>query len=147
MNFRRERNSMAFYIVFGSVKRPVGFMGDTALDWGQPPIGVYSADSPEDACQTAARDHGQMATYFAVEGTPWGVDMVDAPAKQLGRTQNSNDRLADVLDRMQTEHEQKIKQLEAGLRDDPSARLAAAEAKTRQMERDAGIEQPDSEEY
>ena len=96
---------MPFYLVFGSIKRPVDFLGGKALDWGQPPIGVYQADTAEQACMAAASDNGQMATYFAVEGTPWGVDLIDVPARQLGRSKSGtdalNDRIGQVLDRME----------------------------------------------
>lgn len=111
---------MAFYIVFGSQKRPTDFMGGKALDWGQPPIGVYSADSAEKACQAAAKDHGQMATYFAVEGTPWGIDMMEAPATQLGRTDSPMDRMAKHLDRIEELDRQRA-QLEAAKVDAPDA--------------------------
>lgn len=104
-----------FYLVFGSTKRPVGFMGEQALDWGQPPIGVYSAESAEEACQSAAKDNGTMATYAAVPCVPWGVDLYDAPAKQLGRTGNTQDRLAEVLERMEDDHKRRLAELSAGL--------------------------------
>lgn len=138
-----------FYIVFGSTRRPADFFGGKVLDWSQPPIGVYQAGSPEEACQAAAKDHGQMATYFAVGGTPWGVDMMEAPAQQLGRTENSQDRLNRILDRMeqndklieQLQHQRQIEQ-----EHEPTSaelaraeRIAAAEARSAEMEREAGI--------
>ena len=101
-----------FYLVFGSLKRPRGFMGGTFLDWSQPPIGVYQATTAEEACQAAAKDHGQMATYFAVAGTPWGIDMMEAPARQLGRSANAEERMAQILDKMD-ENNQRIQELEA----------------------------------
>lgn len=133
-----------FYIVFGSIKRPSDFFGGRTLDWSQPPIGVYQANSPEDACQAATKDHGQMATYFAVPGVPWGVDMVDAPAKQLGRSGGVQDRLDAVLTRME-DNDKIIKQLEQRSKRSkreltPSERVAAAEAISRQMEREAGLD-------
>lgn len=103
---------MNYYIVFGSIKRPADFMGGKRLDWSNPPVGVYEAETAADACQAAASDEGQMATYFAVEGTPWGVDLLDVPARQLGRTANANDRIAEHLDRIERLDEQR-RELEA----------------------------------
>lgn len=105
---------MNWYLVFGSTKRPANFVGGRKLDWGQPPIGVYQAETPEIACQAAAQDHGSVATMFAVEGTPWGLDMMDrAPAAQLGNTGNILDRMKSHLDRID-EIEAQRQQLEAG---------------------------------
>lgn len=103
---------MGFYLVFGSVKRPSDYMGGKHLDWGQPPIGVYEADDAALACQSAARDNGQMATYFAIEGTPWGVDLLPTPAHQLGRSDSPMERMAAHLDRLEELDEQR-RQLEA----------------------------------
>lgn len=134
-----------FYIVFGSIKRPADFFGGKALDWSQPPIGVYQAQTPEDACQAAARDHGQMATYFAVGGTPWGVDMIEAPAQQLGRTENSQDRMSRILDRMEKNDALIAELKKQGPRElTPAERVAAAEARSAEMEREVGI---DDDEY
>lgn len=135
-----------FYIVFGSIKRPSDFFGGKALDWSQPPIGVYQADAPEQACQAAARDHGQMATYFAVGGTPWGVDMMEAPAQQLGRTENSQDRLNRILDRMDA-NDRLVEELKKqGPRElTPAERVAAAEARSAEMEREVGIGDDDDD--
>ena len=135
-----------FYIVFGSIKRPADFFGGKVLDWSQPPIGVYQAATPEQACQAAASDHGQMATYFAVGGTPWGVDMMETPARQLGRSENSQDRLNRILDRMD-KNDQLIEELKKQRPREltPAERVAAAEERSRQMEREAGLD--DGEEY
>lgn len=141
-----------FYIVFGSIRRPTDFLGGKALDWSQPPIGVYQAENAEQACIAAAKDNGTMATYFAVAGTPWGIDMVDAPARQLGKQESSQDRLARVLE-MQEErmaaNDRLIKQLEkAGHRElTPEERVAAAEAVSGVMERNAGLVDDDGEEH
>lgn len=131
----------SFYIVFGSIKRPADFFGGKVLDWSQPPIGVYQASTPEEACQAAARDHGQMATYFAVSGTPWGVDMMEAPARQLGRTENSQDRLNRILDRMDKNDELIEELKKQGHRQlTPAERVAVAEARSAEMEREAGLD-------
>lgn len=134
---------MSFYLVFGSIKRPIGFMGEKALDWGQPPIGVYNAPTPEVACQAAARDNGTMATYFAVEGTPWGVDLYEAPAKQLGRTEGPNERMSRILDRMEA-NDKLLAELTKGERDPKNLtreeRIALAEERSAEMEREAGLD-------
>lgn len=128
---------MNFYIVFGSTRRPTDFMGGKHLDWGQPPIGVYRAEDATDACIVAAKDYGQMATYFAVEGMPWGVDMAEASAQELGRTVNPNERLTEALNRAEKRVAETNKRAaELQTRKD---RLAAAEAKSAEMEREAGI--------
>lgn len=141
---------MAYYIVFGSVKRPADFVGGKRLDWGQPPVGVYEADSPSDACQAAASDQGMMSTYFAVEGYAWGVDLHTAPARQLGRVANPSERLADQLDRIERLEQQK-QELEARARIEAAERkrqptreerIAAAEAESARMEREAGLDEP-----
>lgn len=128
---------MSYYIVFGSIKRPADFMGGKRLDWNQPPVGVYEAATPQDACQAAASDQGQMATYIAVEGTPWGIDLMDAPARQLGKTLNANERMADHLDRIDRLEEQRRELEQRKTREE---RIRAAEAKSAEMEREAGIE-------
>ena len=144
---------MSYYIVFGSIKRPADFMGGKRLDWSNPPVGVYEAATPADACQAAASDQGQMATYFAVEGTPWGVDMVEAPARQLGRSASPQERMADHLDRIERldeqrrelEHRQLVEARQRAGRGphEPTReeRIAAAEAKSAQMEREAGLDE------
>lgn len=89
---------MTFFMVWGSDKRPAGFMGGTFLDWSQPPLGVYAGDTPEDACKAAASDRGSLSTFFAVEGFVWGLALMRADAKQLGKEgspiETLNDRLA-----------------------------------------------------
>lgn len=103
---------MKFYLVFGSKKRPADLIGGKKLDWGQPPVGIYYADDPDDACLAAAKEVGEMGTYFAVEGSPWGLDMVENPATVLlGHDDGPSARMARVLDRME-ETDRKIRELE-----------------------------------
>lgn len=104
---------MKYYLVFGSVKRPRGFMGGTFLDWGQPPIGVYSGETAKEACHAAAKDSGQMATYFAIEGYPWGIDLMDSSATQLGRSETADERMGRILDRMEA-NDAAIRELREG---------------------------------
>lgn len=88
---------MTFYMVWGSDKRPAGFMGGTFLDWSQPPLGVYAGETPEDACKAAAADRGSLSTFFAVEGFVWGLALMKAEAKQLGKEGSSIDTLNERL--------------------------------------------------
>jgi hypothetical protein len=99
------------YLVFGSSKRPL-MGGGGYLDWSAPPIGVYAAEGPEEACRSAAKDHGSMGTYFAVEGFPWGLELMDTPARQLGRTANVTERLSAHLDRMEELENERTRLLE-----------------------------------
>lgn len=92
---------MSFYLVFGSTKRPKGFMGGTYLDWGNPPIGVYEAATPEDACRQAAADSGTFGTYFAIDGFPWGIELMHSGARQLGRREPLEERLHAALDKLE----------------------------------------------
>lgn len=39
-------------------------------------VAVFHASSGEEACRAAAAKTKNLRTYFAVEGTPWGVDML-----------------------------------------------------------------------
>lgn len=76
---------MSFFIVFGSKKRPHGFTGGTYLDWVSGGIiGVYEADTPDDACTQAAKDSNDVGTFFAVEGTPFGTELIPDTARKLG---------------------------------------------------------------
>ena len=97
---------MNYYMVFGSIKRPLTG-GGSRLDWaidrqGYPagPIGVYQADSPQEACQAAAADVAGMGTFFAVEGTPWGLELMGQQAQQFGRQESALEKLTSRLDRM-----------------------------------------------
>ena len=73
-----------YYIVFArTVNQPVGgYPGQPQGPVGAPSYNMtvvptlFRAESPEKACQAAARKVGGMGTYFAVEGFPWGVDMM-----------------------------------------------------------------------
>lgn len=103
---------MRSYIVFGSVKRPQGFSGGSYLDWQEKPLGVYQADTGEEACQEAARDSNGMGTFIAVEGILWGVALMESGAKQFGKSENVLDRIASHMDRMAANQEH-IRELEA----------------------------------
>lgn len=90
---------MPTYIVFSSERRPRGG-GAYFLDWGQPPIGVFTADTPDLACQAAAKASGSVSTLFAVEGYAWGVALMGSAPAALG-AEGPNDRLTALLERME----------------------------------------------
>lgn len=46
-----------------------------SLVWENGAVGVFQATDATRACHAAARKHGRAGTYFAVEGTPWGLEM------------------------------------------------------------------------
>lgn len=89
---------MPHYLVFGSTKRPV-FGGGSFLDWSNPPIGVYAADDPDEACKAAAQDAGVMGTFIAVPGNVWGVELHEPVARKLGQKATAEERLANLLER------------------------------------------------
>lgn len=47
-------------------------------------IGVFNADTPEEACKAAATHTRSLGTFLAVEVVVWGVDMLQSNAKLLG---------------------------------------------------------------
>jgi hypothetical protein len=140
---------MNYYMVFGSTKRPLSF-GGSYLDWHDNAIGVYGADNAEDACKAAAADHGTFGTFFAIVGTVWGLEMLESPAKQLGRKGSPTERLNDHLEALSTieneiqrrEREQRehVAQLEKEVFDQSDDALqarideATAEMKRRKLE-------------
>lgn len=96
---------MNSYLVFGSTKRPV-FGGGHFLDWSEPPIGVYQADDPDEACKAAASDNGTMGTFVAVVCHVWGVEVMPSTARKLGQKATAEERLAAHLDRLAELNEQ-----------------------------------------
>lgn len=108
---------MNHYLVFGSRKFTNAFSGEKRLVWEPGPIGVYTADSPEQAFRAAAADSDSFGTFFVVEGTPHGVEVMDAGATQLGRSESANDRLSRILENME-QRQAKIDELTAGADDE-----------------------------
>lgn len=91
---------MAYYLVFGSVKRPL-MGGGKYLDWSSDgPLGVYEAESPDDACKLAAADAANMGTFFAVEGFPWGLELMTPPGSRFGNSDSPMERLTQSLNRL-----------------------------------------------
>lgn len=69
---------------------------------------IFRADTAEQACQAAAKKMGSMGTYFAVEGTPWGVDLVDVEGvEELGapETEDAKERRIRALERSVLDHD------------------------------------------
>lgn len=70
------------------------------------PVGIFRADRAEDACQAAAKRSRRMGTFFAVEGTPWGVDLIEVEnVEQLGEVKPDDEK------------ERRIRALERGVLD------------------------------
>lgn len=79
-----------FYMVFTGTPREdynplVGRVTRVpGIDWGKA-VGVYRADTPEGACKRAAKSLGYVGSMFAVEGFPWGVElMADEDVGEMG---------------------------------------------------------------
>lgn len=87
-----------YYMVFGSRKSPI-WPGGSKLVWSEP-LGVYAAHDPTEACKAAAHDSEAMGTFFAIEGFPWGLELMNVNAKQLGQRDSVDDRMHDILDRL-----------------------------------------------
>lgn len=87
---------------------PIGpGIGEVAARTIISPISIFRADRAEDACQAAAKKVGSMGTYFAIEGTPWGVDLIDTEGTtELGAEPPEDD-----------EKERRIRALERGVLD------------------------------
>lgn len=92
---------MANFMVWGSVKRPTGFQGGYYLDWSGPPLGVFVAADEDGACKAAAKKNQQFGTFFAVEGMPWGLDLLETEALELGEEGSAMDKLNSHLARME----------------------------------------------
>lgn len=137
---------MDYYLVFGSIRRPL-IRGGHFLDCSNPPVGVYQAKDAVAACQAAARDNGSMATYFAIPGVPWGVELLPSGATQLGRGQSAEERLASHLDRME-ELNQRQKELEAAAAVQEQEKAMAARtvdlSPLEGMKGDGGVGMPDA---
>ena len=91
---------MPYYIVFGANQQvPSGqaYGGPPTnaphtLVWFNAPIGVFRTDTAERACMAAAKKSGAIGTFFAVDGTPWGVELMDVEgATELGGPPNIDD--------------------------------------------------------
>lgn len=86
---------MPTFIVFGSRTWETPF-GKKGITWEGEALGVYEADSVTDACLAAAKDTGKLTTFFAVEGTVWGLDQVDKPSTRTVGLSNDGDRLTEL---------------------------------------------------
>lgn len=97
-------NLMPHYLVFGSsrTKDVTGERRDTGLTWWPNPIGVFRADTADDACMKAAQKSGRMATFAAVECHPWGVAIMDVDgAYELGNELEEADaKIKDTENRL-----------------------------------------------
>lgn len=84
---------MKYYIVFGARKWE-NVLGKKGVTWEGEAVGVFTADNPDDACLAAAKKTGQLGTFIAIEGHPWGLDMVQDPeVSELGKEPDTMSRL------------------------------------------------------
>jgi hypothetical protein len=65
---------MPYFMVFEIWQRGEVKKGELKTAAGA--VAAFHADTGEEACQAAARATKRLTTYFAVEGTPWGVEMI-----------------------------------------------------------------------
>jgi hypothetical protein len=83
------------YMVFSGYRQNE----DDGITWSAAPVGVFRAGDPEAACKAAARKHGRMGSYFALEGFAWGVDMLEVEdVEELGQSPRA--RLDDLESRL-----------------------------------------------
>jgi hypothetical protein len=78
------------------------------LQWLGSPVGVFKAETAEAACRAAAKRTGTMGTFFAVEGTPWGVSMIGSDATELGVDFEESQSDLDRLERRTRELERSV---------------------------------------
>lgn len=73
------------------------------------PVAIFRCDTAEQACQAAAKKSAMMGTYFAIEGTPWGVDMIEVEGvEELGVAppgEDEKDRRIRALERSVLDHD------------------------------------------
>lgn len=97
---------MPFYIVFGASTeeslRGANGVHDKRLVWWPNPVGVFRADTAEDACKKGAAKSGRLATFAACDCTPWGISMLEIDgAYELGdEVEESDARIRATEDRL-----------------------------------------------
>jgi hypothetical protein len=90
---------MRYFIVFPA-RHWKNVMGEHGISWDDA-IGVFKAETPEDACLAAAKKAQSMSTLFAVEGFAWGLDMeADPNTVELGAKKDPMARLEQMGDRI-----------------------------------------------
>lgn len=90
---------MNAYMVFAGRKWE-NVLGKAGINWTHENsiLGVFHAPTAEDACKAAAIKAGFAGTFFAVEGTPWGIDMYESEVEEYGAPK---DPAASRLDRLE----------------------------------------------
>ena len=99
-----------YFAVFAMTKHQdqpsfVGYQGGTprfaqaprALEWHI--VGVFETDSAEKACQAAAKKAERFGSFFAVEGFPWGIDLLETEATEFGADPQPMSRLKQLENR------------------------------------------------
>lgn len=95
---------MPYFMVFAIDERTTSTRESSgALRTFAAPLAAFHADTGEQACQAAAAATKRLTTYFAVEGTPWGVDMI--------RVEGTRE-LGVALDDEESAHDRRLRELE-----------------------------------
>jgi hypothetical protein len=89
---RQKGKNMNHYLVF------FGRRGDKSIVWRaeENPAGVFEGETPAEACQAASAYLGVMGSFYAVEGTYWGVLPGNTP-KPFGTSDSMDDKLTQLI--------------------------------------------------
>ena len=84
---------MPQYMIF------LGRMGANQIVWEaqENPIGVFEADTPQEACLKASVKRSVMGAFFAVEGTFWGTKPGEL-GKSFGERDTVDDKLTQMIE-------------------------------------------------
>ena len=68
---------MPYYLVFAIDERTTSTRESAgALKTFAAPLAAFHAEGPTQACHAAAAATKRLTTFFAIEGEPWGIDMI-----------------------------------------------------------------------
>lgn len=95
---------------YSNTGSPVYGPGQPQISWQV--VGVFEAATAEAACKAAAKKRQVFGSFFAVEGFPWGIDLIEIEATEFGRDQEELTRLR------QLEVRSREMERQAGLADD-----------------------------
>jgi hypothetical protein len=99
-----------YYLVMAMTKTPppqsgvlAGYdqQGNPIYSQAQPQVswevaGVFEAETAEQACKAAAKKSQRFGSFFAVEGFPWGIDLIETDATEFGVEQQEISRLRQL---------------------------------------------------
>ncbi len=104
---------MPYFMVFQIEDRarsaPPGVPVDLSLKTFAVPLAAFHADTAEEACQAAAAKTKRLTSYFAIEGTPWGIDMLQVEgATEIGATPDDEELAETAKERRLRELERRV---------------------------------------